>query len=154
MSDEYRSMGQPPEVVPAVVDSGVDQRIAQDMLSGPVMGLLAVAGVGIFIQLIGLAINLLGAGVGAVSGESGEEKLQAMASGVGGIIGGIIGIAMGALIIYGAMKMKKLENYGLAMAVAVIAMLPCISPCCVIGLPVGIWALTVLVKPEVKSAFR
>jgi hypothetical protein len=151
MSNEYQSMGQSSVETEAFGD---DQRIVQGMLAGPVMGLMVVAGVGMFIQLIGLAMNLLGAGIGAATGESGEAKLQAMASGVGGIIGGIIGLAMGGVIIYGAMKMKRLENYGLAMAVAVIAMLPCISPCCLIGLPVGIWALNVLVKPEVKSAFR
>jgi hypothetical protein len=32
-------------------------------------------------------------------------------------------------------------------------MIPCISPCCLLGLPIGIWALVVLLKPEVKAAF-
>lgn len=151
MSNEYQSMGQSSvETEPL----GDDQRIAQGMLAGPVTGLMVVAGVGMFVQLIGLAMNLLGAGIGAATGEGSEAKLQAMASGVGGVVGGLIGLAMGGLIIFGAMKMKKLENYGLAMAVTVIAMLPCFSPCCVIGLPVGIWALNILLKPEVKSAFR
>jgi hypothetical protein len=31
---------------------------------------------------------------------------------------------------------------------------PCISPCCLVGLPIGIWALVVLNKPEVKSSFH
>jgi hypothetical protein len=51
------------------------------------------------------------------------------------------------------MKMKKLERYGLAMTASILAMLPC-SLCCVLGLPIGIWALVVLMKPEVKSAFH
>ncbi len=34
------------------------------------------------------------------------------------------------------------------------AMIPCVSPCCLLGLPLGIWALIVLVKPEVKAAFQ
>jgi hypothetical protein len=50
--------------------------------------------------------------------------------------------------------MKKLESYGLAMAASIIAMIPCVSPCCLLGLPIGIWALVVLMKPEVKSAFH
>jgi hypothetical protein len=29
-----------------------------------------------------------------------------------------------------------------------------VSPCCFIGLPIGIWALIVLAKPEVKAAFH
>ena len=54
----------------------------------------------------------------------------------------------------GGLKMKSLESYSLVMTVSVIAMIPCFSPCCLIGLPIGIWALVVLSKPEVKSAFH
>ena len=50
--------------------------------------------------------------------------------------------------------MKKLVNYRLAMVVSILALAPCISPCCLLGLPFGIWALVVLNKPEVKSAFQ
>lgn len=40
------------------------------------------------------------------------------------------------------------------MAVSILSMVPCVSPCCLLGLPVGIWALVVLNTPEVKQAFR
>ena len=33
-------------------------------------------------------------------------------------------------------------------------MVPCISPCCLLGLPFGIWALSVLNKPHVQAAFK
>jgi hypothetical protein len=49
--------------------------------------------------------------------------------------------------------MKKLKNWNLAMAGSILAMIPCISPCCIMGLPIGIWAVIVLMKPEIKSAF-
>jgi hypothetical protein len=58
------------------------------------------------------------------------------------------------LILFGGLKMQKLENYGLAMAASIVAMIPCISPCCLVGLPIGIWAVVVLSKPEVKNAFH
>ena len=70
-----------------------------------------------------------------------------------GIVGAIIAIIKGILILLGATKMRNLQNYGFAMTAAIIAMVPCISPCCVLGLPFGIWALIVLMKPEVKAAF-
>jgi hypothetical protein len=42
-----------------------------------------------------------------------------------------------------------------AVIASVAAMLPCtVSCCCILGLPVGIWSLVVLMKPEVKQAFR
>jgi len=36
---------------------------------------------------------------------------------------------------------------------SILAMVPCISPCCLLGIPIGIWALVVLMKPEVQQAF-
>jgi hypothetical protein len=76
-----------------------------------------------------------------------------MASGTISVVFAIIGILIGGLIFYAALQMRKLQSYGLAMAGSIIAMIPCISPCCIIGLPIGIWALVVLTKPEVKAAF-
>jgi hypothetical protein len=37
---------------------------------------------------------------------------------------------------------------------AIVAMLPCFLPCCCLGLPVGIWAVMVISKPDVHAAFR
>ena len=83
-----------------------------------------------------------------------NEAWANMFSGAMGIFSNIIGLLVGGLILFGATKMKKLESYGLAMTVSIIAMIPCISPCCIVGLPIGIWALVVLSKPEVKGAFH
>jgi len=38
------------------------------------------------------------------------------------------------------------------MAGSIVAMVPC-NICCLLGLPFGIWALVVIVRPEVKDAF-
>jgi len=59
---------------------------------------------------------------------------------------------LGAVIIYGVMRMKELENYKWAVRSSILAMLP-ISPGCVLGVPFGIWALSVLLRKEVKKAF-
>ena len=70
------------------------------------------------------------------------------------LILGAVGLMVGAVIIMGALKMKKCESYGFAMTSSILAMIPCLSSCCLIGLPVGIWCMIVLMKPEVKSAFH
>ena len=75
-------------------------------------------------------------------------------SGALGVVFGIIGLLVSGFIFYGALKMKKLESHGLAMAASIVAMIPCFSPCCLVGLPIGIWAVVVLSKPEVKDAFH
>jgi hypothetical protein len=38
------------------------------------------------------------------------------------------------------------------MVASIFAMLPC-NPCCLLGLPIGIWALVVLSNEDVKDAF-
>ena len=70
-----------------------------------------------------------------------------------GAVGNLLGLAFGGVMFYGALQMKDLRNYGLAMAAAIIAIIPCSGPCYCIGIPAGIWALVVINKPEVKAAF-
>jgi hypothetical protein len=65
----------------------------------------------------------------------------------------VLGIGAAVILILGGLKMMKLESFGLAVAAAVVAMIPCLSPCCCIGLPFGIWGLVVLLKDDVKSCF-
>jgi len=77
-----------------------------------------------------------------------------MFSGALGAVSSSLGILISGVIFYGGLKMKRLENHGLAVAASILAIIPCTSPCCLLGIPVGIWALVVLSKPEVKSAFH
>jgi hypothetical protein len=62
-------------------------------------------------------------------------------------------LLINGLVFFGALKMKNLRSYGLAMTSAVLALIPCCGPCGCLGIPVGIWALVVLNKPEVKDSF-
>ena len=59
---------------------------------------------------------------------------------------------LGAVIIYGVMRMKELENYKWSVISSILAILP-ISPGCLLGVPFGVWALSVLLRSEVRKAF-
>jgi len=125
---------------------------AMDQLKGPAISLMVTAGIGAAFQLLGLALNLMGAGMGAaMRGSRGMPNI--MSGGIGAFFN-VIGLVMVVVVFMGASKMKNAESYGFAMAAAIIAMIPCVSPCCLLGLPLGIWALIVLLKPEVKAAFQ
>ena len=63
------------------------------------------------------------------------QKVQAT-----GWVTNVLVLALSAVVIAGALKMKNLESYSLAMAASIIAMVPCFGPCCCFGLPVGIWS--------------
>ncbi len=71
-----------------------------------------------------------------------------------GLVAGIIQLVIGGVIIAGAIKMKNLQSYGFALTATILAMIPCLSNCCIVGLPIGIWALVVLLDNNVKQGFR
>ncbi len=79
--------------------------------------------------------------------------LEFMTSGGGRMAFSLPFLALNALVFFGALKMKNLQSYGLAMTAAIISVIPCCGPCYCLGIPVGIWALITLRKPEVRASF-
>jgi hypothetical protein len=54
-----------------------------------------------------------------------------------------------------AIQMVRVRMWGLALAGCIVAAIPLTSSaCCILTLPFSIWAIVVLVKPEVRAAFR
>ena len=137
--------GFPPEGVGAAPD-------ALERVKGPAISLLVTGILGTVVQVLNLVFVLAGVGMAAAYGGR-EEGLQTMIRGPLGMIQAVIGMGVGGLIIFGSLQMMKLKNFPLSMATSIVAMIPCISPCCLLGLPFGIWALVVLNKPEIKAAF-
>jgi hypothetical protein len=127
---------------------------AAGRVKGPAITLIIITALGILGQLLSMAANLVGVRSTPDNLPPEAARLVTMMSGSLGVVFGVLTLAIGGLIIFGAMKMMSLQNYGLAMAVSIIAMVPCLSPCCCLGLPVGIWAIVVLSNAEVKAAFR
>jgi hypothetical protein len=80
-----------------------------------------------------------------------EEFKQQMV--VQGMIGSAVSAVCSLIITLGGMRMRSLSGYGLAMAGAILALIPCTNSCCFIGLPVGLWAVVVLANADVKAAF-
>jgi hypothetical protein len=131
-----------------------DYQEALNAVSGPATALLVVGWIGIALSSLSLLLNLVGAMMPVAAGPNNRpNQFEAIANGVAGVIGAIVGLVLMVIIVIGAGKMKRLENYGFALASSIVAMLPC-SICCILGLPFGIWSLVVLNKPEVKNSFR
>jgi hypothetical protein len=70
-------------------------------------------------------------------------------------ISAVIGVVINALILFGSIRMMQGRSYGWAMSAAVLTLVGTVlsSCCCCLSLPIGIWALVVLLKDEVKAAF-
>ncbi|HVX85494.1 MAG TPA: hypothetical protein VH253_11990 [Phycisphaerae bacterium] len=122
-----------------------------NLVNAPALALIITAIAGIFLRIIIVLLMALGMVGSAMTNDS--QMGMTMFKGTWGIITSIVCSIIGLVIAFGGFKMRNLQNYGLAMTAAVLALLPC-SSCCCITLPFGIWAIVVLMKPEVKAAFR
>ena len=147
----------PPPLTAPAAGAGGGRDAALQLVKGPVIGLKVTAILGLFLVVVGLVINVLMlSGIHIGPQQIYDPQMQKYFNTLGGglgIVQDIIGGIVGVIVLIGAAKMQKLQNYQFALTASIVAMVPCISPCCVFGLPFGIWALVVLNKPEVKSQF-
>jgi hypothetical protein len=126
-------------------------------VAGPAIALIVTAGLdligGLFMTFASFLSLTVGTGMHRLHDLDDVDVYEQLISGAFGFILCLFGVALSALIIYGAIKMLQLHSWGLSVTAAILAVIPCISPCCIIGIPFGIWALVVLNRPEVKAAF-
>jgi len=64
-----------------------------------------------------------------------------------------LAVPFAAFMILGAVGIKRLQYYGLAVTACILAMVP-FTPGWLVSLPLGIWALLALRRPGVREAFR
>lgn len=64
-----------------------------------------------------------------------------------------LAVLANALTVFGALRMRAVRSYGLAVTGAVVAMVPGLGWCCCLGIPLGIWAIVTMSKPEVRAQF-
>jgi hypothetical protein len=132
---------------------------ALSAVTPPAICLLVTAILGILVSLLRLCLNLLGLGMAGMDNLSAGnpnpevQHMIVMLGGAAGIVIFVLATVLWGIVLWGSLKMKKLENYGLCIAASIIAMIPCLCPCCLLGLPFGIWALVVLSRADVKQNF-
>jgi hypothetical protein len=131
---------------------------AKEKVKIPAIALLVTAVIGILtncLSIVGALVRLLGGATTTVVNKDDQtQQILVIVQGPVGIVSGIIGIIVAGVVIFGAIKMQKLEAWGLALTAAILTAVPCTSPCCCIGIFTGIWAIVVLMNQEVKSAFQ
>jgi uncharacterized Tic20 family protein len=138
----------------------------------PAIGLLVVGILNVLLSIFSLIMSVVGMmGMNQAMQQQQQQienmKEQGMDPGVAQMFESImsfqgplslvtngIALVVGVFIIFGAMKMMKGQSYGMSLTAAIVAMIPCLSACCIVGLPIGIWATVVLSSADVKNAFR
>jgi hypothetical protein len=114
---------------------------------------MSLFSVGCLALLIAFNIALLGSGVAEESSpisqgiSSKQQILFRMTL-------EIVMLAMNVITFFGALSMSRLRNFGFARAAATIGLIPFLSPCVFLGIPIAYSALATLGRPEVKQAFK
>jgi len=131
---------------------GQGASVAADRLKLPAIFLLIIAVLSSINHVAALVMHFMGIEMFPMApAQNQAEEIGRM---LGGVIGGTFGIVMDGLVIFGAINMLRVSSFGLAITGAIVSVVPCASPCCVLGIPFGIWALVVLNDASVKAAFR
>ncbi|GMV19608.1 MAG: hypothetical protein HS104_04725 [Polyangiaceae bacterium] len=126
--------------------------LAQGQVNGPAIGLMIVSGLCALFYVFATVMVLFAGGITFLQGGSGDPG-AALGMGIGAAMYAFWAVAS-IVCFVGALRMKAMKNYAFAVTSAVLAILPCTTYlCCMAMMPFGIWAMIVLMKPEVKAAF-
>ncbi len=128
---------------------------ARNEVNAPAISLIAVSAIAIAFGILGLAMDaflLLSGAVEALEARNNGPISEYTQIGIRSTWGSVLLVAS-AFVLFGALKMKALKSYGTAKLAAIVALVPLVGPCCILGIPFGIWALIVLSKPHVRDSF-
>lgn len=116
-------------------------------VSAPAIGLMVAGGLSAAFMICFMLFVAV-AGVAAVADPEMAEALP----GVGVLVAvSVVKLLLDILTIIAGNQMRQLRSWTLSMSGAVVALLPCF--CCFLGLPMGIWAIIVLIDQDVKRSF-
>ena len=149
------SFGSPP---PQAGGPGAPGGGPKEKVNIPSLILLVGAGGGVAFNLFGMAQSALGMNKlpEQMANDPNLQQFMAIAEGMqkAGPLFNLLGIAVCAFVLFGALKMRNLQSWGLSLATCIVAIFRCCySCCCIVTMVGGIWGLVVLNQPDVKSAF-
>jgi hypothetical protein len=138
--------------------SDVSRDHAESAVKAPAIALIVTAAVELLFGIYGLiqynATMQMYSKMPQFSDPQMQQMLQTI-SGPAGVFTNIFQLLMAIVILVAAIRMLALKNYAFAFTGAVLAVIPCLTPCCgLLTLPFGIWALVVLSKRDVKIHFN
>lgn len=163
---QYPAAG--PYATGAPANWGVDPReAARQAVRAPAIALLVTGIIGLAFNLIGLGtvIYVLAAGPDAMLDQMErvfppgqlQDAMKETWSPEGlrqNLVMTVLFLGVCVVICIAAVQMLRLRVYWLALAGCVLAMVNIENCCCMLGLPIGIWALVMLLQPGVRNSFE
>jgi predicted Zn finger-like uncharacterized protein len=158
----------PPEVAPGESETGfrsgqpesedfdrAERERVRSQVQLPAICLMITGLLGILVNLLQVFYGAFGEPPAARAGvPEWMIELQQGAHGPVAIGMGFIFAAMSVLVLAGSLQMLRLRMHSFSLVGTIAAMINIGNCCCLLGLPVGIWALVVLLRPGVKAAFE
>lgn len=132
----------------------VDLSALPSEVNAPALGLVGVSGMWCFFLAMMLAANLYMAASGTIRPSPAPELFSDTDYWVAQIVLEFSMFVVSGIIFYSGLMMRQLQSYQLARIGAALAIIPCLGPFYVLGIPFGIWALLILNKPGVKEMFK
>jgi len=133
------------------------REMASSAVKGPAIALIIVGALGVLYYLFNAVMVLSGNIPARPIPANASPAMRGFLEGMHGPQAGVYSLIfalVNAFIVFGAVRMMKLQGHTLAIITCIVAMIPCASGCCcLLGLPFGIWGIMMLNKPEVKSQF-
>jgi len=127
---------------------------AKSQISGPAISLIVVSIICLVLVAFGIVFDVIILATGftdeMIQPRGMPKSVQVMIR----MAWGLLLMVSNTVVLIGAIKMLQLKNYEFARISAIISVIPCVGPCCVLGIPFGIWALVVMGRPEIKNAFH
>ena len=127
---------------------------AKSAVLAPAIGLMVSGGFGILVAILILLINL--GVINLLPNDKDDDEAAGKAQWVGSQARSIRGVfsaaCWGIALLGGGFQMKNLTNYKTVLSSCILAMLPC-NPCCLLGIPFGIWGLIAINRWDVKREF-
>lgn len=124
-------------------------------IQAPAIALIIVGALGLLGSIYGV-INALIAAPPVLPPDMPDFARQMMLNSIGPVAAAINGVfvIVGIVILIGGVQMLRLKSWGLSLTASILAMVNFSSCCCILGLPIGIWALVILLSEDVKRRFR
>ena len=130
---------------PSAFPSGDGREAALQAVKGPAIALIANAGLGVANHGFSGLFTLANGGMmfHREMPPNIPPQMRALIEGMQGPMAGVVNLVIAVVngfVLFGAVNLLRLQNYGVAMVASIVTMLPC-KCCSVLGLPAGIWAL-------------
>jgi len=139
---------------------GLSESVVDDKLRVPAIGILVTGVLGTGVSLYGVVASLVGWGkktdIPPGMPPEAERFLKGYMSAMEAFTLplNLLALILSVVTLLAGIRMLQRRSYNLVMTGVILGMLPCLSACCCLGLPFGIWALVVLSNPEVRNSFR